>query len=167
MTQSPLSAEPETDPRPLSPEMEIKPEWIDQNGHLNMAYYGVLFDTGMDEAAKSFGLGWDYTSGGTHTTYSAEFRIRYVRELHLGDKVRARFQLLDVGPKAFHFCQELIHNDGWLAATGEGISLHIDQSGPRVAPYPEDVFNKLSAMRAKHAALPVPSWVGSPMQIRK
>lgn len=151
----------------LSPPMDIKPDWIDQNGHLNMAYYGVLFDTGVDEAAKMFGLGWDYTSGGTHTTYSAEFRIRYVRELHLGDRVRATFRLLDVGPKAYHFCQELIHEDGWVAATGEGISLHIDQSGPRVAPYPDAVKAKLDAVLADHSKLPVPDWVGSPMRIRK
>lgn len=151
----------------LSPEMDIKPEWIDQNGHLNMAYYGVLFDTGVDEAAKSFGLGWDYTSGGTHTTYSAEFRIRYVRELHLGDKVRVSFRLLDVGPKSHHFCQELIHSDGWVAATGEGISLHIDQSGPRVAPYPAGIKAKLDTTLVEHAKSPVPDWVGSPMRIRK
>ena len=151
----------------LSPEMEIKPEWIDQNGHLNMAYYGVLFDTGVDEVAKLFGLGWDYTSGGTHTTYSAEFRIRYLRELHLGDRVRASFRLLDVGPKAYHFCQELLHSDGWVAATGEGISLHIDQSGPRVAPYPEEIRARLEAVLAGHAAHPVPDWVGTPMRIRK
>lgn len=151
----------------LSPEMDIKPEWIDQNGHLNMAYYGVLFDTGVDEGAKELGLGWDYTSQGTHTTYSAEFRIRYVRELHLGDKVRVSFRLLDVGPKAFHFCQELIHTDGWVAATGEGISLHIDQSGPRVAPYPEAIKAKLDETLARHSKTPVPEWVGAPMKLRK
>ncbi|EAQ02960.1 hypothetical protein OB2597_16300 [Pseudooceanicola batsensis HTCC2597] len=151
----------------LSPEMEIKPDWIDLNGHLNMAYYGVLFDTGVDEACKLVGLGWDYTSGGTHTTYSAEFRIRYVRELHLGDRVRASFRLLDVGPKAYHFCQELIHTDGWVAATGEGISLHIDRSGPRVAPYPTEIKARLDERLRADSAHPVPDWVGTPMRIRK
>ncbi|MGI3170802.1 thioesterase family protein [Pseudooceanicola sp. C21-150M6] len=151
----------------LSPPMQINPDWIDQNGHLNMAYYGVLFDTGVDEACKEFGLGWDYTSQGTHTTYSAEFRIRYLQELHLGSTVRASFRLLDVGPKAYHFCQELIHEDGWISATGEGISLHIDQSGPRVAPYPEAIKAKLDATLAAHSKLPVPDWVGLPMKLRK
>ena len=151
----------------LSPEMDIKPEWIDQNGHLNMAYYGVLFDTGVDEACKELGLGWEYTAQGTHTTYSAECRIRYRQELHLGHKVRASFRLLDVGPKAIHFCQELIHAEGWVAATGEGISLHIDQSGPKVVPYPAEEKAKLDEVLAQHAALPVPDWVGAPMRIRK
>lgn len=151
----------------LSKLMDIKPEWIDLNGHLNMGYYGVLFDLGMDDASGLFGLGWDYTKQGTHTTYSAEFRIRYVQELHLDHRVRATFRLLDVGPKAFHFCQELLHEDGWVAATGEGISLHIDQSGPRVVPYPPEVKQKLDDLLAAQAHLPVPDWVGAPMRIRK
>ncbi len=151
----------------LSDFMDIKPEWIDYNGHLNMAYYGVLFDQGVDQAFLELGLGPDYRDGTGHTTYSAEFHIRYLRELHLGDRVRASFQILDAGPKAFHFVQELIHKDGWTAATGEGISLHIDQSGPKVAAYPADIKSKLDAMTAAHADLPVPEYIGKPMAIRR
>ena len=29
--------------------MQIEPQWIDYNGHLNMAYYNVLFDRAIDE----------------------------------------------------------------------------------------------------------------------
>ena len=29
--------------------MKVEPAWIDYNGHLNMAYYNVLFDRGADE----------------------------------------------------------------------------------------------------------------------
>lgn len=150
-----------------SPLMPVKPEWTDYNGHLNMAYYGVLFDEGMEFFAHVIDLGEAYMRRSAHTTYSAEFRIRYLREVHAGAKVRATTRLLDVGPKAFHFCQELIHEDGWLAATGEGVSLHIDQSGPRVAPYPQAQLTRLQAAAADHAQDPVPDWVGAPMGIRK
>ena len=34
----------------------VRPEWIDYNGHMNMAYYGVLFD----EAADEFGHVWNW-----------------------------------------------------------------------------------------------------------
>lgn len=151
----------------LSDFMDIQPEWIDFNGHLNMAYYGVLFDQSVDQAFLEFGLGPDYRERTGFTTYSAEFHIRYLRELHMGDRVRASFQILDAGPKAFHFVQELIHEDGWVAATGEGISLHVDQSGPRVAPYPAEIKQKIYAMAAAHADLPVPDYIGKPMAIRR
>ncbi|KAA2316216.1 thioesterase [Pseudooceanicola sediminis] len=150
-----------------SPLMDVKQEWTDYNGHLNMAYYGVLFDLGLEFFNTGIDLAEAYMRRTAHTTYSAEFRIRYLREVHAGAKVSATTHVLDVGPKAFHFCQELIHEDGWIAATGEGISLHIDQSGPRVAAYPPEQFARLQAAAADHGARPVPDWVGAPMRLRK
>ncbi|MBR9763464.1 MAG: thioesterase [Rhodobacteraceae bacterium] len=151
----------------LSPEMIVRPEWIDYNGHLNMAYYGVLFDLGSDPFSEAMGMGEAYLRDSGHTTYTAEFRIRYLQEVHEGARLRASLRLLDVGPRAFHYAQELIHADGWVAATGEGISLHVDQSGPKVAAYPPAVQAKLDATLAEHQKEPIPDWVGKPMGLRK
>lgn len=151
----------------LSSEMEVLPEWIDYNGHLNMAYYNVLFDRGVDEAFILMGFGPDYAATRKHTTYTADFRVRYLREIHVGNKVRVGFQLLDSDSKKFHFAQWLYHEDGWVSATGEGVTLHVDMSGPRVAPYPDDVAEKVQAMLDAHKDLPRPDFVGLPLGIRK
>ena len=37
--------------------MRIEPQWIDYNGHLNVAYYNVLFDRAVDEVYELIGLG--------------------------------------------------------------------------------------------------------------
>ncbi len=150
----------------MSSPMEVKPEWIDYNGHLNMAYYSVLFDQCGDQVYELLGLGPDYARSRGFTTYTAEFHIRYRRELHVGDRVRCSFQLLDHNDRSFHSYQELFHEDGWLAATGEALGLHIDQSGPRVAPFPSDVAEKIAAMRTAHAALPRPEGAGGSIAIR-
>jgi len=63
-----------------SGEMTVLPEWIDFNGHLNMAYYNVLFDQGVDQAYSEIGLGPEYQRTGC-TTYVAEFHVCYLREL--------------------------------------------------------------------------------------
>lgn len=115
--------------------MRVRPEWIDFNGHLNMAYYNVLFDTSVDQAYELLGFGPDYQKTGC-TTYVAEFHVCYVRELHENDEVFVTLQILDHDAKRFHTYQELYHADGWLAATAEGLTLHVDQSGPRVAEMP-------------------------------
>ncbi|QPM89243.1 thioesterase family protein [Pseudooceanicola algae] len=151
----------------VSPAMDLKPDWIDYNGHLNMAFYGVLFDLGLEPFQEDMGLGESYMKAQAHTTYTAEFRIRYLQELHLGARVRSSVRVLDVGPKAYHYAQELIHEDGWIAATGEGISLHIDQAGPRVAAYQPAQKAALEAALASHGDTAVPDWVGAPMRIRK
>ena len=75
----------------LSSLLEIEPAWIDHNDHLNMGYYTVLFDRAADEVFAQLGFGPAYRAAHNHTTFSAEFHIRYLRELRLGDRVRASF----------------------------------------------------------------------------
>ena len=89
-----------------------------------------------------------------------------MRELHLGDQVTASFQLLDHDAKSFHFYQELTHSDGWVSATGEGIGLHIDQIGPKVAPMPDDILARFQSLKTAHSTLPRPDRVGRVMGIR-
>mmetsp|Transcript_18264 Transcript_18264/g.28952 ORF Transcript_18264/g.28952 Transcript_18264/m.28952 type:complete len:158 (+) Transcript_18264:796-1269(+) len=147
--------------------LTVKPEWIDYNGHLNMAYYNVLFDLCADEIYAQMGFGPDYHEATGNTTYVAEFHVAYVRELHVDDPVNVTFQLIDFDAKRFHSYQEIWHRDGWLAATGEALTLHVDQTGPRVAPMPADVLEKVTALHTAHAALPRPERVGASIGIRR
>ena len=151
----------------LSDRMTVRPEWIDFNGHLNMAYYNVLFDEGIDDIYRLLGFGADYARTRGMTTFVADFRVRYIRELKEGDTVRCSVQLLDHDEKRFHSYQELHHEDGWLAATAEALVLHVDLTGPRVAPMPPDIAERVAAMQAAHDKLPRPEAVGLPMGIPK
>lgn len=139
--------------------MAVRPEWIDYNGHMNMAYYAVIFDEAGDEIYPSLGFGPDYQKTG-FTTYTAEFHICYLRELHLGDLVKVTLQLIDYDEKRFHIYQEIWHEDGWCAATGEAMGLHIDQSGPRVAPMPPHILRNMERLHAAHQSLPRPDRAG-------
>jgi len=145
--------------------MRVKPEWIDYNGHLNMAYYNVLFDESVDELYPQMGFGLDYLKTGC-TTYMAEFHVCYLRELHEGDEVYVDFQLIDFDSKRFHCYQELRHKDGWLAATAEGLTLHVDQSGPRVAPMPDHIIANLTKMTEDQSDMPRPERIGRRIGIR-
>ena len=147
--------------------MDIEKDWIDYNGHLNMAYYNVLFDRCSDDAFEVMGLGPGYAKERKHTIYTAEVHICYVQELHLGDKVTVTFQLLDHDEKRLRAYQEIHHADGWLAATSETLSLHIDMTGPKVAPFPADIAMKVEAMRAAHAGLPMPERAGRAIGIKR
>lgn len=147
--------------------MAIEKDWIDYNGHLNMAYYNVLFDRCSDDAFEAMGLGPGYAKERRLTIYTAEVHVCYVQELHLGHKVTVSFQLLDHDDKRLRAYQEIRHVDGWLAATSESLSLHVDMAGPRVAPFPADILEKVEAMRAAHADLPVPERAGRSIGIRR
>ncbi|MER8779875.1 thioesterase family protein [Mesorhizobium sp. M1006] len=151
----------------VSRAMDIEEAWIDYNDHLNMAYYNVLFDRCSDEAFEMMGMGPDYVKERRLTIYTAEVHVCYVQELHLDHKVTVSFQLLDHDDKRLRAYQEIRHLDGWLAATSETLSLHVDMAGPKVAPFPADVLARVEAMRAAHAALPMPERAGRSIGIRR
>jgi acyl-CoA thioester hydrolase len=148
--------------------MNIEKDWIDYNGHLNMAYYNVLFDRCSDDAFEAMGLGPGYAKERRLTIYSAEVHVCYVREIHLDHPVTVSLQLLDHDDKRLRFYQEIRHAaENWLAATSEQLALHVDMAGPKVAPFPPDILTKVEAMRAAHAALPTPERAGRSIGIRR
>ena len=145
----------------VSSVMHVEPTWIDYNGHMNMAYYNVLFDRAVDEAYELLGIGPAYLQQRRHSTFAAEVHLRYLRELHAGDPVRVTFQLLGHDAKRMHFFEQLFHaRDGWMAATSENMSLHVDMEAKRVAPFPDRVLAALARMNFMHANLPRPEAAG-------
>jgi acyl-CoA thioester hydrolase len=155
------------DPAPLffapfvSSVMRVEPQWIDYNGHLNMAYYNVLFDRAVDETYALIGVGGDYVAKCRHSVFTAEIHVRFLRELHAGDPVRVTFQLLDYDEKRLHYFEQLFHADeGWVSATSENLSLHVDMNASKTAAFTREVAARLAEMKAAHALLPRPEAAG-------
>jgi acyl-CoA thioester hydrolase len=145
----------------VSSVMRVEPGWIDYNGHLNMAYYNVLFDRAVDEAFALVGIGPSYVKERNCSFFTAEVHVRYLRELHANDPVRVTLQLLDHDPKRLHFFEQLFHaEEGWVSATSEQMALHVDMAAKRTAPFPPDIAAKIAKMRAAHAMLPRPEPAG-------
>ena len=144
----------------VSSVMKVEPTWIDYNGHLNMAYYNVLFDRAVDEVFELLGCGADYVKRG-FSTFTAEVHVRYLRELTEDDPVRVTFQLLDYDAKRMHYFEQLFHaEEGWVSATSENMSLHVDMGKKKVAPFPTEVTRRLIQMKASHGQLPRPEAAG-------
>ena len=145
----------------LSSVMRIEPQWIDYNGHLNMAYYNVLFDRAVDELWSRLGIGPGYLQARQHSTFSAECHVRYIREIHLGDPLQVSTLLVAADDKRLHTFQELRQaSDGWLSATSENMSLHMDMTARKVAPFPPDIRANVAALAEAHRALPRPDGIG-------
>jgi acyl-CoA thioester hydrolase len=145
----------------LSQVMQIEPQWIDYNGHLNMAYYNVMFDRAIDELWLKLGLGPSYIKERHRSTFTAECHVRYLREIHLGDPIQISVYLLSVDEKRIHTFEELRHaTEGWLSATSENMTIHMDMIARKTAPFPADIRARIAAVAASHAALPQPEGVG-------
>ena len=145
----------------LSSVMQIEPQWIDYNGHLNMAYYNVMFDRAIDQMWLGLGIGPTYMEQRHGSTFTAECHVRYLREIHLGDPVQIAIILVAADEKRLHTFEELRHaTEGWVSATSENMTMHIDMTARKVAPFPPDIRARIKAVADAHAAIPRPDGVG-------
>ena len=151
----------------MSSLMRIEPQWIDYNGHLNVAYYNVLFDRAVDEVYLPLGLGPDYLKVHRHSTMVAEMHVRYLREVREADPLKVSVQLLDYDAKRIHLFEQLLHaTEGWVSATSESMTLHVDMTAKKVAAFPDSVMRALERMKKAHAGLPRPEGAGRSVEMK-
>jgi acyl-CoA thioester hydrolase len=128
----------------------------------------VLFDRAVDEAYELLGIGPDYVKQRRRSLYTAEVHVRFLRELHAGDPVRATFQLIAYDSKRLHYFEQLVQaTEGYLAATSENLAIHVDMDGSKSAPMPPGVLDRLSKMAASHARLPRPQAAGRSVGMKR
>jgi acyl-CoA thioester hydrolase len=145
----------------LSSVMRVEPQWIDYNGHLNMAYYNVLFDRAIDELWLELGIGPAYMKARSGSTFTAECHVRYLREIHQDDRVQIAILLVAADAKRLHTFEELRHaSEGWLSATSENITLHVDIAARKTAPFPPDIRARIEAAADAHATIARPEGLG-------
>jgi len=135
----------------------VRPEWIDSNGHIYLAYYVVVFDLATDRLYDALGIGNAYREATGYSCFTAETHTLYEREVHLGDRIVVRSLLLGSDAKRVHYFHEMFHlESGTRSAAQELMALHIDMAVRKVAPFPAERFAELQEMarRFKPAALP-------------
>jgi acyl-CoA thioester hydrolase len=139
----------------------VLPEWIDYNGHMNVAYYLLAFDKATDDFFDHLGLDSVHreTSGGS--TFAGDIHLTYQREVHEGAPLRITTQLLGYDDKRIRFMSRMYHGEeGFLAATMECLTLYVDLNRRRVAVFPDAIRARLAAVFAAHATLPLPPEAG-------
>lgn len=139
----------------------VRPEWIDYNGHMNVAYYVLAFDYATDKFFDFVGLDERYRRTTGCSTFAVEAHITYQREVRDGDALRFETRLISYDEKRIHFMHHMFHaEEGFLAATSEWLSLHIDLAQRRVAPMPASITSRLATVLDAHQMLAPPPEAG-------
>ena len=139
----------------------VRPEWIDANGHLNMGYYVVVFDSATDAWLDHVGLSESERARMGVATFTLESHVNYLREVRETAPLRFTTRLLGFDAKRIHYFHEMHHaNEEYLAATNELMSLHVSQATRRAAPMAAEVLARLADVLSEHQSLPVPPQVG-------
>jgi len=147
----------------------VPPEWIDYNGHMNVAYYTMAFDQAYDEVLNErIGVGESLVRSSNMGPMVVQGQTHYLGELVEGEAFFCEFLLLDADPKRMHVFMTMIDAEtGQVAATYETLTLNVDLETRRTAPYPDWAHDRLQRLRALHATLPRPELAGNPLGIRR
>jgi len=146
----------------------VLPEWVDWNGHMNVAFYVKAFDQASGAFMRNIGLGRPYVDNKLGMTFVLEMHITYDRELREGAPMRFETQLLDCDAKRVHLFHEMYHAEqGYLAATNETIVMNIDYATRKSGPFPRQAAERLEKVWAVHKTCPKPAKSGRLMGLKK
>jgi acyl-CoA thioester hydrolase len=138
-------------------ESPILPEWIDYNGHLRDAYYGLIFSQATDVLMDRVGLDAAYRARTGCTLYTLEMHIHYLHEVKKTDTAAVTVRILGADHKRIHAAFELTRaGHAQVAATAEVMALHVHQvdGGVKSASFPPEVAQALAQLQAHSGALP-------------
>lgn len=141
-------------------ETQVRPEWVDYNGHMTDSRYLQVFGDATDALLRSVGVDDSYRKSG-RAMFTVETHISYLAEAKALEGLYVATQLLSVDDKRVHLFHWLRRTrDDVIVATCEQIYLHVNTAAGKAASMDAQVHSKLDAIRAAHASLPAPDQKG-------
>lgn len=149
-------------PAPLDLHREtVRPEWIDYNGHMNVAYYVLAFDHATDAVFEYLQVGEAYRRRTGCSIFAMELHVLYTAELKQGEPLRVTTQILGADEKRLHFFHRMYHAErGTQAACYEIIGVNVDMTARKAKPFPPETLARIQAVAAAHVHLPRPPEAG-------
>ena len=146
----------------------VQTQWVDYNGHMNVAYYVLIFDHATDALLDQVGIDEDYREQTGGSVFVVESHILYLQEILSGTQVEISTHILDVDEKRLHLIHSMYLPDAdEPAATIELMILHVDLDTRRSAPFADRAKSALVQMRNDHTRFPRPPQSGRQVGIRK
>ena len=119
---------------------KILKEWTDYNGHMNVAYYVLIFDQfGSESLLTKFNMGEHSAKTTKKSTMVVESHITYNQEVKDGEEVEVNLVYCDHDKKRILYKLEMIHKEKkYLAATLEALSLYVDLNKRKVSEFEKE-----------------------------
>tara|TARA_Y100000591_G_C21688174_1_gene621648 strand:- start:240 stop:710 length:471 start_codon:yes stop_codon:yes gene_type:complete len=115
-------------------------DWTDYNGHMNVAYYVLIFDIyGAERLMTNFNMGEQSAKSTKKSTMVVESHITYNQEVKEGDEVQVNLIYFDHDKKRLQYKLEMINiKEKYVASTIETLALYVDLNKRKVAEFEEE-----------------------------
>ena len=139
-------------------DFEVRPEWIDYNGHMTDSRYLQVFGDATDALLRYAGVDDAYRNSG-RALFTVESHVRHVAEARALEALYVTTQVLELDDKRLRLFHSLHRRrDDALVATAEQLYLHV--SDGKAAVLDAEVHASLERVRGAHARLPLPLHAG-------
>lgn len=146
----------------------VRSEWVDYNGHMNVAYYMLAFDHATDALLDHVGLDTAHRDATGESVFVVEAHITYENEAMEGQTLRVTTQVLDYDAKRMHIFHRMYADDGDdVIATNELMILSVNLESRRAAPMSGAVAGWLATLYDAHRSLDRPAQAGRTIGIRR
>jgi acyl-CoA thioester hydrolase len=132
----------------------LAPEWIDYNGHLRDAFYGLIVSYASDALMDRLGMDAAYRERTHNTLYTLEMHTHFFHEVKQSDSVFVNVRILGADPKRIHAAFDIVRDTGAVvAASIEMMLLHVHQGAtPASAPFPPEIASAVTKLAAATAS---------------
>ena len=147
----------------------VREDWIDYNGHMNVAYYTLAFDKALDDfLEKNLEIGPTYVKREKKGPYSLQANYHYLDELRLGDKFFIKIYIINSDKKKIHTVLEMIDfkTKGQVAVC-ETLLINVDLNIRKSVNYRTDVIKRIELYQDKCSEIKLPLQVGKNLKIIK
>ena len=119
---------------------KIVKDWVDYNGHMNVAYYVLIFDQyGSEVLLTRFKMGEGSAKNTKKSTMVVESHITYNQEVKEGDEVDINLIYCDHDKKRIFYKLEMLHSEKkYIVSTYETLSLYVDLSARKVTEFEDE-----------------------------
>ena len=133
-------------PEPVVWSEDVRPEWIDYNGHLSEAYYVLVFGHATDAVMAGLGMTPQYLADTGTSLYTLEAHVRYLDEVPAEARLEVRSSVIGVTGKLLWLWHEM-WCDARLRASEEVLAVHVDTTTVRSSPFPAELRSAAEALR--------------------
>jgi len=150
-------------------DQEVLGEWIDYNGHMNVAYYTLAFDKSLDFFFEDvLGIGPTYVSEKAKGPFALKAGYHYFSELLVGEEFYVDLSILEYDLKKVHLCGEMRKCETReLSAVFETVLMNVDLKKRKAIEYPAKVLRILDSLKSTLKINKLPNVIGKRISINR
>ena len=153
----------------ILPEQQVLEEWLDYNGHMNVAFYTLAFDKSLDIFLEDFlEIGETHAHENNQGPFVVQAHYHYLNEMKINEKFNVRLFVVDCDKNKMHLCLEIYSLlQEKVISVVEQVLINVNLKLRKSEPYPPWAFEKLLKLKNTHKNASLPSAFGKSIGLKK